>query len=72
MLMIDKESTVKDITEKLCSPPSAVRNNQVEEGKVNLVENMTGVISKAMKGLAKSKSKSKFLFTHVKMSNKMY
>ncbi|KAF5302687.1 hypothetical protein FQA39_LY10183 [Lamprigera yunnana] len=54
-ILLKRENTVKDLTQKLSNQTSI--NNNFEENKINRIGDMTGLISKAKEGLAKSKSK---------------
>lgn len=54
LLQIKRDHTVKDLTQKLSNLPI----NQQEEKTQNRIGDMSGLISKAKEGLAKSKSKS--------------
>ncbi|XP_057672699.1 FH1/FH2 domain-containing protein 3 isoform X11 [Diorhabda carinulata] len=54
LLQLKRENTVKDITQKLAN--QNILNSPSEE-KINRIGDMSGLISKAKEGLAKSKSK---------------
>lgn len=54
LLQIKRDHTVKDLTQKLSSLPI---NLQEEIKTQNRIGDMSGLISKAKEGLAKSKSK---------------
>ncbi|XP_068083718.1 FH1/FH2 domain-containing protein 3 [Anabrus simplex] len=58
LLQLKRENTVKDLTQKLAS--QNILSSPVDEGnnKINRIGDMTGLISKAKEGLAKSKSKA--------------
>ncbi|GLG92499.1 Protein cappuccino [Gryllus bimaculatus] len=57
LLQLKRENTVKDLTQKLSN--QNILHSPVEEGnKINRIGDMTGLISKAKEGLAKSKSKA--------------
>ena len=53
LLQLKRDHTVKDLTQKLSSLPTSPQ----EEKPQNRMGDMTGLISKAKEGLAKSKSK---------------
>lgn len=53
LLQIKRDHTVKDLTQKLSNLPI----NAQEEKTQNRIGDMSGLISKAKEGLAKSKSK---------------
>lgn len=55
LLQLKRENTVKDLTQKLAN--QNILHSPSEENKVNRIGDMTGLISKAKEGLAKSKSK---------------
>ncbi|KAJ4432236.1 hypothetical protein ANN_20852 [Periplaneta americana] len=58
ILQLKRENTVKDLTQKLAN--QNIIHSPVEEGNnksINRIGDMTGLISKAKEGLAKSKSK---------------
>ncbi|KAJ9592736.1 hypothetical protein L9F63_015616, partial [Diploptera punctata] len=58
ILQLKRENTVKDLTQKLSN--QNIIHSPVEEGNnksINRIGDMTGLISKAKEGLAKSKSK---------------
>lgn len=55
LLQLKRENTVKDLTQKLAN--QNILHSPSEESKVNRIGDMTGLISKAKEGLAKSKSK---------------
>ncbi|XP_060519633.1 FH1/FH2 domain-containing protein 3 isoform X2 [Cylas formicarius] len=59
MIQLKKENTVKDITQKLAN--QSIMHSPSEENKVNRFGDMSGLISKAKEGLAKSKSKADVL-----------
>lgn len=52
LLNLKRDHTVKDLTQKLSNLPMSP-----QEDKPNRILDMTGLISKAKEGLAKSKSK---------------
>lgn len=54
IMQLKKENTVKDLTQKLSS--QNIIHSPSEENKINRIGDMTGLISKAKEGLAKSKS----------------
>lgn len=53
MLQIKRDHTVKDLTQKLSNLPINLQEDKAQ----NRIGDMTGLISKAKEGLAKSKSK---------------
>ncbi|XP_018566467.1 FH1/FH2 domain-containing protein 3 isoform X3 [Anoplophora glabripennis] len=55
LLQLKRENTVKDITQKLAN--QNILHSPSEENKMNRIGDMSGLISKAKEGLAKSKSK---------------
>lgn len=55
LLQLKRENTVKDITQKLAN--QNILHSPSEENKINRIGDMSGLISKAKEGLAKSKSK---------------
>ncbi|XP_031330024.1 FH1/FH2 domain-containing protein 3 isoform X1 [Photinus pyralis] len=55
ILQLKRENTVKDLTQKLAN--QTIINNNFDENKINRIGDMSGLISKAKEGLAKSKSK---------------
>lgn len=59
MLILKRENTVKDLTQKLAS--QNILHSPSDEGKINRIGDMSGLISKAKEGLAKSKSKADVL-----------
>lgn len=59
LLQLKRENTVKDLTQKLAN--QNIMHSPSEENKVNRIGDMTGLISKAKEGLAKSKSKADIL-----------
>lgn len=59
LLQLKRENTVKDLTQKLAN--QNLMHSPSEENKVNRIGDMTGLISKAKEGLAKSKSKADIL-----------
>ncbi|CAH1986012.1 unnamed protein product [Acanthoscelides obtectus] len=59
LLQLKRENTVKDITQKLAN--QNIMHSPSEENKVNRIGDMSGLISKAKEGLAKSKSKADVL-----------
>lgn len=59
LLQLKRENTVKDLTQKLAN--QNILHSPSEENKVNRIGDMTGLISKAKEGLAKSKSKADVL-----------
>ncbi|KAJ8967003.1 hypothetical protein NQ317_010374, partial [Molorchus minor] len=56
---MEEENTVKDLTQKLAS--QNIMHSPSEENKLNRIGDMSGLISKAKEGLAKSKSKADVL-----------
>ncbi|KAG5877935.1 hypothetical protein JTB14_006843 [Gonioctena quinquepunctata] len=56
---IKRENTVKDLTEKLAN--QNILHSPPEENKISRIGDMSGLISKAKEGLAKSKSKADVL-----------
>ncbi|XP_050517614.1 uncharacterized protein LOC114335223 isoform X2 [Diabrotica virgifera virgifera] len=61
LLQLKRENTVKDITQKLAN--QNILHSPSEENKINRIGDMSGLISKAKEGLAKSKSKADVLKT---------
>lgn len=59
LLQLKKDNTIKDITQKLAN--QSIVQSPTEEMKVNRLGDMSGLISKAKEGLAKSKSKADVL-----------
>lgn len=59
LLQLKRENTVKDLTQKLAN--QNILHSPSEENKVNRIGDMSGLISKAKEGLAKSKSKADVL-----------
>ncbi|KAJ8934915.1 hypothetical protein NQ314_013105 [Rhamnusium bicolor] len=59
LLQLKRENTVKDLTQKLAN--QNILHSPSEESKVNRIGDMSGLISKAKEGLAKSKSKADVL-----------
>lgn len=59
LLQLKRENTVKDLTQKLAN--QNMMHSPSEENKVNRIGDMSGLISKAKEGLAKSKSKADIL-----------
>ncbi|KAK9886767.1 hypothetical protein WA026_018417 [Henosepilachna vigintioctopunctata] len=59
LMQLKRENTVKDLTQKLAS--QNILHSPSEENKINRIGDMTGLISKAKEGLAKSKSKADIL-----------
>lgn len=59
LLQLKRENTVKDLTQKLAN--QNIMHSPSEENKVNRIGDMSGLISKAKEGLAKSKSKADIL-----------
>lgn len=59
LLQLKRENTVKDLTQKLAN--QNMLHSPSEENKVNRIGDMSGLISKAKEGLAKSKSKADVL-----------
>lgn len=57
LLQLKRENTVKDITQKLASQ-NMIHSPQSEENKISRIGDMSGLISKAKEGLAKSKSQA--------------
>ncbi|XP_044746881.1 FH1/FH2 domain-containing protein 3 [Coccinella septempunctata] len=55
LMQLKRENTVKDLTQKLAS--QNILHSPTEESKINRIGDMSGLISKAKEGLAKSKSK---------------
>ncbi|XP_045465037.1 FH1/FH2 domain-containing protein 3 isoform X2 [Harmonia axyridis] len=55
LMQLKRENTVKDLTQKLAS--QNILHSPSEENKINRMGDMSGLISKAKEGLAKSKSK---------------
>jgi hypothetical protein len=55
-LQLKRENTVKDLTQKLAN--QNILHSPSDENKPNRIGDMTGLISKAKEGLAKSKSKA--------------
>ena len=56
MLQLKRDHTVKDLTQKLCNLPTSP-TAQDDKQQNRIVGDMSGLISKAKEGLAKSKSK---------------
>jgi len=65
LIHLKKENTVKDLTQMLASQ-NILRSPTEEQNKLNRLESMTGLISKAKEGLAKSKSQANILNTEIK------
>lgn len=59
LLQLKRENTVKDLTQKLAN--QNILHSPSEENKINRIGDMSGLISKAKEGLAKSKSKADVL-----------
>lgn len=59
LLQLKRENTVKDLTQKLAN--QNIMHSPSEENKINRIGDMSGLISKAKEGLAKSKSKADIL-----------
>lgn len=59
LLQLKRENTVKDLTQKLAN--QNILHSPSDENKVNRIGDMSGLISKAKEGLAKSKSKADIL-----------
>lgn len=59
LIMQLKENTVKDLTQKLTN--QNILHSPSEESKINRIGDMSGLISKAKEGLAKSKSQANVL-----------
>nr|XP_015834224.1 PREDICTED: uncharacterized protein LOC659452 isoform X2 [Tribolium castaneum] len=59
LLQLKRENTVKDLTQKLAN--QNILHSPSDENKPNRIGDMTGLISKAKEGLAKSKSKADVL-----------
>lgn len=59
LLQLKRENTVKDLTQKLAN--QNILHSPSDENKVNRIGDMSGLISKAKEGLAKSKSKADVL-----------
>ncbi|KAI4471690.1 formin y 2 domain containing isoform i [Holotrichia oblita] len=57
LLQLKKENTVKDLTQKLANQ-NAIIHTPPDDSKINRVGDMSGLISKAKEGLAKSKSQA--------------
>ncbi|KRT83371.1 hypothetical protein AMK59_3934, partial [Oryctes borbonicus] len=57
LLQLKKENTVKDLTQKLANQ-NAIHSPSEESSKLNRIGDMSGLISKAKEGLAKSKSQA--------------
>lgn len=55
LLQLKRDHTVKDLTQKLSNLPTSPTHEEKLQNR--MVGNMTGLISKAKEGLAKSKSK---------------
>lgn len=53
LLQLKRDHTVKDLTQKLSNLPMSPQEEKLQ----NRIGDMTGLISKAKEGLAKSKSK---------------
>lgn len=60
LLQLKRENTVKDLTQKLANQ-NIMHSPSSEDGKINRIGDMSGLISKAKEGLAKSKSKADIL-----------
>ncbi|XP_017772970.1 PREDICTED: FH1/FH2 domain-containing protein 3 isoform X2 [Nicrophorus vespilloides] len=58
LIQLKKENTVKDLTQKLSNQNILLHSPSSEDNKINRIEGMTGLISKAKEGLAKSKSQA--------------
>ncbi|XP_044734210.1 FH1/FH2 domain-containing protein 3 isoform X2 [Chrysoperla carnea] len=56
-LQLNKENSVKDLTQKLSSQNILHSPSPIDENRPNRIGDMTGLIFKAKEGLAKSKSK---------------
>ncbi|XP_074035086.1 formin homology 2 domain containing isoform X2 [Leptinotarsa decemlineata] len=59
LLQMKRENTVKDLTQKLAN--QTILHSPSEENKMNRIGDMSGLISKAKEGLAKSKTKAELL-----------
>ncbi|CAH1187826.1 unnamed protein product [Phyllotreta striolata] len=59
LLQLQRENTVKDITQKLAN--QNIVHGPPDDGKISRIGDMSGLISKAKEGLAKSKSKADVL-----------
>lgn len=57
LLQLKKENTVKDLTQKLANQ-NAIIHPSPDDSKISRVGDMSGLISKAKEGLAKSKSQA--------------
>lgn len=68
-LQIKRDHTVKDLTQKLSNLPTI---NSLEEKSQSRIGDMTGLISKAKEGLAKSKSKGDISRLVAQRSHKMH
>lgn len=60
LIMQLKENTVKDLTQKLTNQTN-ILHSPSDENKINRIGDMSGLISKAKEGLAKSKSQANVL-----------
>lgn len=60
LIQLKRENTVKDITQKLANQ-NIIHSPSDENNKINRIGDMSGLISKAKEGLAKSKSKADIL-----------
>lgn len=56
LLQIKRDHTVKDLTQKLSSLPINAQEEKIQN-RIGDMSDMSGLISKAKEGLAKSKSK---------------
>ncbi|XP_058792186.1 FH1/FH2 domain-containing protein 3 isoform X2 [Phymastichus coffea] len=61
VLQLKRENTVKDLTQKLAAQHLISTNVNPAEEKVSRIGDMSGLISKAKEGLAKSKSKAELV-----------
>lgn len=59
LLQLKRENTVKDLTQKLAN--QNILHSPSDENKISRIGDMSGLISKAKEGLAKSKSKADVL-----------
>lgn len=59
LIQLKRENTVKDITQKLAN--QNILHSPSDDNKINRIGDMSGLISKAKEGLAKSKSKADIL-----------
>lgn len=59
LLQLKRENTVKDLTQKLSN--QNMIHSPTEENKINRIGDMSGLISKAKEGLAKSKSQANII-----------